>query len=180
MADATWLFYVRRKLRRVLDGYYRARYRFTARLAGKRDIAADLDRPGLLVIQIDGLSYDALREAAERGRIPHIRKLLDAGAFSLRQWYCGLPSNTPAVQAALMFGDNDNIPGFRWYERSMGNYISFRNPFDAQAVERRLKERHGGLLADGSSYANLLSGGAMTSVLTMSSVTDLSMGRTLR
>ena len=31
---------------------------------------------------------------------------------------CGLPSQTSACQAGIMFGDNNDIPAFRWYDKT--------------------------------------------------------------
>jgi hypothetical protein len=176
----SWYRRIRGVLSGWLDAYFRARYRLAARLAGRGGRAADLARRGLLVIQIDALSYDDLVYAMNRRHMRFLRKLCRRKGFRLHRWYCGAPSNTPSVQAAILYGHNDDIPGFRWYEKATGQHFNFKNPFAAQEVERRLKQHGPGLLAEGSSYANLFTGDAPTAILTLSSVADLSVGRTLR
>jgi len=167
-------------LRRLRDRYYKTKYLWLGRLLGRKDLEADLSRRGLLVIQIDGLSYETLQLALQKRYCPFLRRLSQRG-FQLQRYNCGLPSNTPTAHAVLFYGDRDETPAFRWYERETGRHINFFNPIDAGTVEARLSKKHpDGLLAGGSSYSNTFSGSAARAVLCYGSATDSNYGRKLR
>ena len=124
------------------------------------------DTRGLIIVEIDGLSRGRVEDALERGLMPFLQGLLRRG-HSLTPYDCGLPSQTSSSQAGIMFGDNWDIPGFRWYDKREGRVVSSRNPTDARAIEAAVS-RGQGLLRGGSSINNNLSGGAMKTVLTAS------------
>lgn len=167
-------------LRRLRDWYWKKKYFLVGRLLGRRDIEADFSRRGLLAIQIDGLSYEMLRQAMQSGYCPFLRRLLRR-RFSLRRYNCGFPGNTPAAHAALFYNARNAIPGFRWYERDTGDRINFFNPIDAGIVEARLNQStEPALLEGGSSYANTFSGKARRAVLCYGSATDSNYVRKLR
>ncbi|HUW32732.1 MAG TPA: alkaline phosphatase family protein [Planctomycetota bacterium] len=167
------------KRARVRNGYYKTKYGLTDRVAGRAVVHPDLAERGLLVIQLDALPYETLCTAMERGYLPFIRRQLLRGEFVLRKWYAGVPSNTPSVQAAVMYGNNDDIPSFRWYEKDAKLSVNFKNPLNAALVEERLN-RFPGLLEGGSSYSNMFSGKAARSVATYGSTTTLDIGKRLR
>ena len=75
-----------------------------------------------------------------------------------------------ACQAGLLHGDNDDMPAFRWWEKDRGTPIVTNHPRDAQELERRHSNGRGLLYEDGASRANILSGDASHSMLTMSTV----------
>jgi len=164
---------------RVRDGYYKTKYALTDKVAGRAGVHPDLAERGLLVIQLDALPYETLCTAMERGYLPFIRRQLLRKEFVLKKWYAGIPSNTPSVQAAVMYGNNDNIPSFRWYEKDAKLSVNFKNPLSAALVEDRLN-RFPGLLEGGSSYSNMFSGKAARSVATYGSATTLDIGKRLR
>jgi len=170
---------VRERLRRLRDGFYRKKYMVIAKLIG-RSAHSDLSQRGLLVVQLDALPYETFRSAMERGYLPFLRRELLRGNFHAQKWYSGIPSNTPSVQAGLLYGNNDNIPGFRWYEKDKRLHVSFKSPLSAGLVEERLDSRFEGLLKGGSSYANMFSGAASTSVATFGSFTQFNIARALR
>ncbi len=124
--------------------------------------------PGLLVVQIDGLGEDVLRQAMTAGAAPTISRWLRSGSHRLCSWHTGLPATTPAGQAVLLHGDTHEIPGFRWYEKSTRRIMVANHPRDAAAIEARMSDGRG-LLADGGvSVSNLFSGDAPLRILTMS------------
>ncbi|MCU0610324.1 MAG: alkaline phosphatase family protein [Candidatus Eisenbacteria bacterium] len=123
--------------------------------------------PGLLVIEIDGLAYTYLQHALTRRWIPALDSLVRGGGHVLTEWNCGVPSQTSSSQAGIMYGNNDDIPAFRWYERERGVVVVSGNARDASELEARLSKGHG-LLLGGSSVNNLLSGDADTAALTLS------------
>lgn len=121
------------------------------------------DRSGLVVIQIDGLSEHELQRALKSGRMPNLRRFLAREQYELRSLYSGLPSTTPAVQGELFFGARAAVPAFSFGDRATGEVVEMLSAERAQQVERKLRERDPGLLAGGSAYCNIYSGGAAES-----------------
>jgi hypothetical protein len=70
----------------------------------------------------------------------------------------------------LLHGSNENLPAFRWWEKDRNALMVSNYPRDAMEIERRVSNGRGLLAADGASRANLLSGDAPHSLLTMSTV----------
>ncbi|WP_106322649.1 phage holin family protein [Actinoplanes italicus] len=128
--------------------------------------------PGVIMIQIDGLSAPLARWAVEAGNLPTLGRWLRSGTHLLTEWHARLPATTPASQAGLLHGASDRVPAFRWYEKTTGRLVVTNHPADAALVESRGSDGRG-LLADGGvSVGNVFSGDAPTSLLTMSTVPD--------
>jgi hypothetical protein len=163
-----------RRLVDLVDGlasrFNRRRYDALAQRLGRYPHVEAGYRRGFVIAQIDGLAYDYLIEAMARGYIPHLRRLLSQGNYRLMRWHCGLPSTTPAVQAGMMFGDNFDIPGFRWYEKETGQSVVCNLLSGAHALRARMAAAGPGILRGGSSYVSLLDGEATLSLLTLSSL----------
>lgn len=123
---------------------------------------------GFVGIQVDGLSHPHLQQALERGYLPSIARHLRHG-YVLKEWRAGLPSTTPAAQAALFYGDDRGIPAFRWFEKESGRILSCNDPDHVQYFRERLFGDDEGVLQGGSSYCNILDGGAERSIFTVSS-----------
>jgi len=123
---------------------------------------------GFVGLQIDGLAYPHLRQALDRGYMPHLERYLRRG-HRLIEYRAGLPSTTPAAQAAIFFGQEEGIPAFRWFEKSTGQIISCNDPDHVQLFREQLFHDREGVLAGGSSYSNIIDGGAERSVFTASS-----------
>ncbi|MBE0582245.1 MAG: endonuclease/exonuclease/phosphatase family protein, partial [Desulfofustis sp.] len=124
------------------------------------DRGLGVNAPGILMIQVDGLSHHQLRQALEKKRLPFLSRLLRQDHFVLKEFYSGLPSTTPAVQAELFFGKPSVVPAFMYYNRAAQRETTM---FDAQAVDdlaRTLEKHSDALLRGGSSYANIFAGGA--------------------
>ncbi|HWB37029.1 MAG TPA: hypothetical protein VHA75_13495, partial [Rugosimonospora sp.] len=175
----------------VFLGQVRRRMARTAERAPRHD-----REPGLLIVQLDGLSAPLLRWAVQTGNLPTLRRFLHgdplpprraghgssptAGAagpgtgapsHTFATWHTGLPSTTPAGQAGLLYGDTSQVPGFRWYEKESGRLMVSNRPRDAAVIEQRLASGHG-LLADGGvSISNMFSGDAPLGLLNVSSAT---------
>ena len=64
------------------------------------------DEPGrgFIVMQVDGLAYTQMKKTLQKKRLPFIRQLIQKEDYSLKQFYSGIPSSTPAVQGELFFG----------------------------------------------------------------------------
>ncbi len=154
----------------VSQFYYSRKYRALAHHLGRPALARTPTSPGLIVIQFDGLSYPHLQQALAQGYLPHLRRALEEESLSLAAWRCGVPSTTPAVQAGILYGDNFDIPGFRWYEKDRGVAIVCKRPDHLYRLSQRLARAGRGLLRGGSSYTNLLDGEADLAVFTVSAL----------
>ncbi|MGB9777374.1 MAG: hypothetical protein ACPL7C_12660 [Anaerolineae bacterium] len=156
-------------LDRLTEGPRRRKYKALARQIGRPEVSPD-GRQGFIVFQIDGLAYDHLIEAMERGYLPYLRWLVREEGWHLAPWYCGLPSTTPAVQAAILFGRREDIPGFRWYDKRERVAFVAKRPAQVQALQERLKAGRVGILVGGSSYGNMFDGDADLALFTLSSI----------
>ena len=74
--------------------------------------------PGVIFIQIDGLSHNVLRRAIQSGNVPNISKWLRDGEYRLEKWETDWSSQTGASQAGLLMGNNDNIRRRRDYQNN--------------------------------------------------------------
>ena len=124
--------------------------------------------PGVLFLEIDGLAHDVLRRAIADGNAPTLAGWLRSGSHRLNRWETDWSSQTGACQAGLLHGSNEDMPAFRWWEKDRGAAIVTNHPRDAEEIERRHSDGKGLLHADGASRANILSGDAPHSMLTMS------------
>ena len=147
----------------------------TARLARRRRIGprrlvgAAPSAPGLIILELDGLSRPALDRALARGDMPTLARWLARGTHRVVSWDCGVPSQTSSSQAGILWGVSDDIPAFRWYEKAQRQLIVSSRTGDAALIEARLG--HGTpLLVGGASHCNMFTGGAVRSVLTVSTV----------
>jgi uncharacterized membrane protein YvlD (DUF360 family) len=126
--------------------------------------------PGLLVVQVDGLSLPVLREAIWAGRVPVLGRLVRDGEATLHPWIAMLPPTTPASQGGILHGNNDGIAGFRWYEKATARLLVANHPEDAAEIVRRISDGAGLLSDDGASIGNLVTGDAPRSYLTMATI----------
>ena len=128
--------------------------------------------PGLLVVQIDGLSLPVLQEQMRAGRMPFLARLFRDKVLTLTPWFPLLPPVTPASQAGILHGNNDEIPGFRWYEKSTERLMVANTPADAAEIVRRRSNGTGFLADNGACIGNLVTGDAPRSYLTMATIGD--------
>ena len=80
---------------------------------------------GLVIVHVDGLGYDYLLKALEQRRMPFLQQLIDDEGYEPLRYRCGLPSTTPFCQAGILYGDNTEIPSFRWLDKQSGVIVSF-------------------------------------------------------
>ncbi len=126
---------------------------------------------GLLILQVDGLSLSSLRRVLQRGRMPTISAMLAKGSHRLLSWHCGVPSNTPAVQAGLFYGDRENVAGYRWFDRATQRIRVVSHPDDLRSLEAMVAGRGGRPLLEGGSCINtFMSGGAAKRLMTVSAL----------
>lgn len=151
------------------DSVYR---NIVKRIAGRGVPSEEHDRPGLIILEIDGLSAPVLEAALQRGYMPTLEGWLGRGSHKMCEWDCGFPAQTSSSQAGILCGNNFDIPAFRWFEKETGRLMVSNNPNDAAEIERRVSSGEGLLRDGGISLGNLLTGDAPRSLLTMSSVLD--------
>ena len=149
------------------DFYYRNVIKRQARRGGG---AIETDVPGVLFLEVDGLAHAVVSRAIRDGNAPTLARWLREGSHRLIEWETDWSSQTGACQAGLLHGSNDNLPAFRWWEKDRNVFMVSNHPRDAMEIERRVSNGRGLLAADGTSRANLLSGDAPHSLLTMSTV----------
>ena len=154
-------------MRRLYRLYYRIKYfPFQAERRKRREDS----RRGFIAIQIDALAHQDLVRAMNLGYVPTLTRLVDVQGWELRQYPAGLPSATPAAQAAIFFGTKKDIPAFRWYEKKDGRFLVGSKQPDVQTMRDRLPRD--GVLRHGSSYVNLYDGGADRAIFTVAARTS--------
>jgi Type I phosphodiesterase / nucleotide pyrophosphatase len=119
-----------------------------------------------LVVQIDGLSAEVLDRALTSGHVPHLARLLRSDRMRRAPMSVGLPSSTPAFQAAAMYGVHPDIPGFHYYDKRTGIDLHFPKPGVADLVERAVSNGQRGILEGGACYGCVFTGGADESLTT--------------
>lgn len=131
-------------------------------------------KPGIIFLEIDGLSKDILKEAIEKGHMPTLKSWLERGTHKISGWETDLSSQTGASQAGILHGNNHNIPAFRWVEKSNDNKIMVSTGLnDARVIEERISDGKGLLSFKGASRSNLFSGDAKDVIFTYSKLKDL-------
>ena len=122
---------------------------------------------GLVMMEIDGLSYHHIHKALADGLMPTLQAMIDEEGYVLSKVDCGIPSQTSACQAGIMFGDNHDIPAFRWYDKDQKKLIVSGK--DAAMLNARYATGNG-LMRGGSSIDNMLNGDAEKSLLTLADI----------
>ncbi len=116
--------------------------------------------PGLVLIQIDGLSRHQLEHAMAKGHLPFLSRLLREQAYELHSLYSGMPSSTPAMTAELLYGVKCAVPSFSFYSRPRRAIFRMFDPRSARQIDQQLLAQGPPLLAGGSAYAGIYTGGA--------------------
>jgi uncharacterized membrane protein YvlD (DUF360 family) len=122
---------------------------------------------GILMMEIDGLSYHHMKHALDEGMMPTLKQMMDEEGYVLSRVDCGLPSQTSACQAGIMFGDNDDIPAFRWYDKDRAKVMVSSK--DATEINARYAKGNG-LMRGGASVNNMMNGDAEKSILTLADI----------
>jgi len=147
-----------RDLKRIFS-----RSEWTIRLLRLAKLKQPTAEPGLVMVQIDGLSMTQFNRALQKGNLPFLQELLSKERYILRSFYSGLPSNTPAVQAELFYGVKGCIPAFHFRDRQTGRAVKMIDLAFVEEFEKRLRAQGPGLLAGGSSYSDIFTGSAKES-----------------
>jgi uncharacterized membrane protein YvlD (DUF360 family) len=134
-----------------------------------RDVVPS-DQPGVVFIQMDGVSEPLLRFALMAGNLPTLNRWVREGSHVVDGWTVSVPTTTPVSQAGILLGHNHEIPAFRWWEKEGHRMLVANRPVDAAEIEQRLSTGHGLLADDGASVGNIFTGDAPYSMLTMAGV----------
>ena len=145
-------------------------------LAARRQDAIRTDKPGVVIVQIDGLARSILAHQIRAGRVPNLARWVREETMVLDGWEALLPSQTSASQAGILHGKNDFIPAFRWWEKDQNRMLVSNHPEDAAEIVRRASDGEGLLSNDGASIGNLVSGDAVRSYITMATIKDRAHG----
>lgn len=139
-------------------------------MASRRPDVIHTDQPGLVIIQVDGLSHDVISHSVRAGRVPEMSRWIRNGTHRLGHWDALLPSTTPASQAGILHGNNDGIPNFRWWEKKEKRLLVANHPEDATEIERRVSNGEGLLSPGGTSISNIFTGDGDRAFLVMSTI----------
>jgi uncharacterized membrane protein YvlD (DUF360 family) len=145
-------------------------------LAGRGGDVISTDRPGVVIVQIDGLAHPILAHQVRAGRVPFLASWVRSKTMRLDTWTALLPSQTSASQAGILHGNNTFIPAFRWWEKDRQYLMVSAHPQDAAEIVRRASNGEGLLSNDGASVGNLVSGDAARSYITMATIQDKNQG----
>jgi uncharacterized membrane protein YvlD (DUF360 family) len=143
------------------DSFYQA---IAERLAQRDEFYTKTNTQGIVMLEIDGLSYHHIKRAIATGWMPTLKRLQEEEGYVRSRFDCGLPSQTSACQAGILFGENFDIPAFRWYDKRAGKLIV--SSHDAPLINARYARGHG-LLREGTSVNNMMNGDARVSLLTL-------------
>ena len=149
----------------------------TGRLVKKHGKPTPTNIPGFLFLEIDGLGEALLRRAIAEGRMPTLKRWLDQKSHVITGWETDFTSQTGAMQTGILLGNNDNLPAYRWWDRTSKRIVMSGDPRDAVALEAHLTTGRGLLCDGGASRGNMFSGDAEESLLTMSTVLNRKRGR---
>ena len=148
-------------------------YRSVLRDAKKKRKKEIKDYPGVIILEIDGLSYDVLCEAVEVGHMPTVKEMIGSNDYNLRMWETDLSSQTGASQAGILHGNNEGIVAFRWIEKGNGNQMMQCSGISkVPELEQRISDGNGLLVDDGASRSNLFSGDTDNVIFTFSKILD--------
>lgn len=141
-----------------------------ARMLARHGRVPGRGQPGLLVVQLDGVSRAVLTHAVDAGLAPTMTRWLRTGTHRLDGWWARVPATTPASQAGLLHGTSSQVPAFRWWDKDLGRLIVTNHPADAALVETRLSDGEGLLAHGGVAISTMFTGDAATALLVMSRV----------
>jgi len=117
-------------------------------------------RKGLVVVHLDGLSHSRLGLALERGHMPFVKSLIEKEGYEALAYRCGVPSTTPFAQAGILYGDNSEIPSYRWWDKQAGLLVAFGSGSTFNRVADRYFAGRQPLTAGGACIAALYRAGA--------------------
>ena len=152
------------------SSYYRSVYN-DAKKKRKEEVKS---YPGLIIVEIDGLAYDVLKEALDNGLMPTVKSMIDDDSHTLRKWETDLSSQTGASQAGILHGNNEDITAFRWIEKPNNNQMmQCSGVSKVKILEERISDGDGLLVDNGASRSNLFSGDTDNVIFTFSKILNI-------
>ena len=115
---------------------------------------------GLVVLHIDGLGADSLEQALREGDMPFTQSLIETEGYEVHRYRCGIPSTTPFAQAGILYGDNTEIPSFRWWDREQKVLVEFGPGSSFAKVAGKYFQGCEPLIQDGATIAACYPAGA--------------------
>ena len=153
--------------------YYERYIKNIFRYASKQKTSYKKIYPGLIMVEIDGLSINTLKKAIGKGVMPNIERWIGENTHTLKGWETDLSSQTGASQAGILHGNNTDIVAYRWVEKENDNKIIVSGKLsDAPQIEKKISNGEG-LLVNGISIANMFSGDSEIQTLTSSKLNGL-------
>jgi len=149
----------------------------TRRMVKKHGKVETTAVPGFVFLEIDGLGEGQLHKAIDEGFMPNLKGWLDRGSHIITGWETDYSAQTGAMQSGILLGNNNEIPAYRWWDRSEQHVVISGDPRDAIKIEKNLSTGRGLLADGGASRGNMFSGDAEESILTMSTVLNKERGR---
>lgn len=140
-------------------------YYWMARRASRKYRKPGENAPGIYMLEIDGLSEPMLQHAIELGYVPNIASWVRSGNYRLVEYDCGAPCQTMSCQSGILYGDNWDIPAFRWFEKESNRLLVANHPEDGAEIERRRNKDTELLAPHGTGVSNLVSGGAQRNIM---------------
>jgi endonuclease/exonuclease/phosphatase family metal-dependent hydrolase len=137
-----------------------SRREIIVRLLGLEPHHPPSDDPGLIILQIDGLSRFRLEEAITHGRLPFVASLVQRDRHRVETLYSGQPATTPAVLGELFYGIEQAVPAYSFRDHRTGKVFEMLEPAIADPIEHELAAKGRGLLTGGAAYCDIYSGGA--------------------
>lgn len=92
--------------------------------------------------------------------MPFVARLLESGGYEALAYRCGVPSTTPFAQAGILYGDNSEIPSYRWWDKTADILIAFGEGSTFNLVADRYFKGREPLTRDGACIAALYRAGA--------------------
>jgi hypothetical protein len=87
--------------------------------------------------------------------MPFVRRLITDEGYRALRYGCGLPSTTPFAQAGILYGDNSEIPSYRWWDKQAGLLVGFGSGSSFARVADRYFVGREPLTRDGACIAAL-------------------------
>jgi hypothetical protein len=92
--------------------------------------------------------------------MPFVARLMETEGYEALAYRCGVPSTTPFAQAGILFGDNSEIPSYRWWDKRANLLVTFGSESTFGRVAQNYFAGHTPLTSGGACIAALYRAGA--------------------
>lgn len=149
-------------------------YRSVLRRASQKQKKPVKGYPGVIIVEIDGLSKEVLDEAVENSYMPTVENMLESKTHKVKEWETDLSSQTGSSQAGILHGNNKDITAFRWVEKENNNkMVECSSIKDTEDIEKKISDGKGLLSENGASRSNMFSGDTDNVIFTSSKVLNI-------